>query len=110
MSDMSSQRLAIAPWIALCPALALAQTSMRGLALGLALLAMGAIALPALALVRRGMPALRWLLTAIVLASAAGCAQMLVEAGLYSQHDTLAWGVPLMAANVALWRCVPPFD
>src|SRR4051812_47465490 len=110
MSELSSQRLALAPWIGLCPLLALAQTSMSGLALGLGVLAMGIIALPALALVRRGATALRWPLTAIALSAAAGCAQMLVDAGMYSQHETVAWGIPLLAANLPLWRAVPPFD
>jgi len=110
MSNTPPQRLALAPWIGLCPALALARTAMDGLALGIAALALGAIVLPALSFVRHTVPAGRWPLTALVLACAAGCVQMLLEAGMHRQHEVLAWGVPLLAANLALWRAAPPFD
>ncbi len=99
-------RVHVAALVGLCPLMALAPDAARALALTSALASMTLLTLPWWALQHRTPSAARWPTTLFVLASAAGATQLLLDSYSHGLHALMALGVPLLAANLALWS--PP--
>ena len=93
----------LAALVGLCPLLALAPDAARALTLALAIVLMSLASLPWWAVQRRAPSASRWPATLLVLASAAGATQLLLDAFSHGLHPLTEVGVPLVAANLALW-------
>jgi len=93
----------MAQLIGLCPLLALAPDAGRALALALTILVVALLSLPWWVLQRHASSAVRGPTTLLVLAGAAGATHLLLNALSHGLHPLTAIGVPLVAANLALW-------
>jgi electron transport complex protein RnfE len=95
--------IALVQLLGLCPLLAVTTSAVKGLALGLATLAVAVVTSIVMALVRGVLlPSLRVPVYLVLLAALVTCIDLLVNAALDDLHDTLGIFLPLIVVNCAL--------